>query len=237
MLPKFLTQMDKNARRAILIVVAMFALVAVIAMIGKGSLNLGDKQYLNWFENLKNSPSAFALVLLTFVLGAFIGVPQWAMIAGMVAAFGMYWGGTGAWGATLISATINFWMAKYIGAKRLQSSGGNLINRIAGAIRNNGFVTSFAIRIVPTGPFILVNMAAGVSGMKFSHFLAGTAFGIIPKIVIVGLITQNIISDEQSEWIRMGIIGLAIMFVFAMLIARKRLKQFVEVPESDDLLN
>lgn len=233
MLPKFITQMDKNARRAILVVIAMFVLVALIAFIGKGSLNLDNKEYLNWFQSFNDSPSLFWIILLTFVLGAFIGVPQWAMIAAMVASFGIYWGGLGSWIATIISATINFWLAKYIGAERLRESG-DLVNRIAGAIRRNGFVTSFAIRIVPTGPFILVNMAAGVSGMKFRHFIAGSALGFIPKIIITGLITANIMSTDQSSWIRVGIIALAILFIVAMLFARKRLSRFVEVPKAEN---
>ncbi len=233
MLPKFLTQMDKNARRAVLIVIAMFAIVAIIASIGRDALNLENQDYLRWFQNFKDSPYVYGIVLATFVLGAFIGVPQWAMIAAMVAAFGLFWGGLGSWLATIISATLNFWMARYIGAERLEKSGGELVSRISSTVRNNGFVTSFVVRLVPTGPFILVNMAAGVSGMKFSHFIAGSALGFMPKILLTGLIITNIVSRSQSSWISIAIAILTVLFILGMLIARKRLKGYVEPVNQD----
>jgi len=228
MLPKFFTQMDKQARRAIFVVLVMFGIVALIALLGKSALNLDDGQYANWFENLRQSPWAYPLVLATFVLGSFIGVPQWALIAGMVAAFGLVKGGSLAWGSTIISASVNFWFARWIGAERLERFGGDFFNRIAAVVRRNGFVTSFAVRLVPTGPFVLVNMAAGLSKMKFPHFISGTGLGIIPKILVVGLITTGVVNQEQSQWIRVGVILLGIVFIGLMLIARKRLKRLVD---------
>jgi len=228
MLPRFITQMDKQAARAIAVVIVMFLVVAMIAVVGKSALQLEDGQNYRWFETFKESTWVGPIVVATFIAGSFIGVPQWALIAGMVIAFGLTTGGIGAWGSTMISASLNFWLARWIGAERLQQFGGDFINRIAGVVRRNGFVTSFAIRLVPTGPFILVNMAAGVSKMKFPHFLAGTGLGIIPKIVVTGLITMGVVSDEQNDWIKVGMVGLAFVFIAIMLLARKRLQKFVE---------
>jgi len=227
MIPRFFTHMDKQASRATFVVIAMFALVAFIALLGKASLNLGDNQYLRWFEYFKESNWAIPIVLLTFVIGAFIGVPQWAMIAGVVVAFGSFWGGMAAWASTMTSASLNFWIARWIGAERVEKYGGDLIGRIVSIVRRNGFVASMVVRWVPTGPFILVNMAAGVSGMRFTQFISGTGFGTIPKIVIVALITSGVVSNEQSDWIRMGLIGLAAVFILVMLLSRKYLRKFV----------
>ncbi len=228
MLPRFFRDMDRQAATAVTVVVVMFAVVAVIALIGKSSLNLEEGQYYRWFVNFADSPWVIPVVLSTFVLGSFIGVPQWALIAAMVVAFGMFKGGMGAWSATLVSASANFWIARWIGVDRVRKFGGDMINRITSVIRRNGFVTSFAVRFVPTGPFVLVNMAAGVSGMKFTHFLSGTALGIIPKILIVGLITSGVVSEDESSWIRIGVIGLGIAFIVLMLLARKRIRPMIE---------
>ncbi|NNE58358.1 MAG: TVP38/TMEM64 family protein [Hellea sp.] len=228
MLPRFFTHMDDQAKRAVLVVIAMFIVVGAIALIGKASLNLGAGENLSWFNNVKSSPLAWFIVLISFVIGAFLGVPQWALIAAMTTAFGLWIGGAGAWICTLISASLNFWLARWVGAERVSQYGGDLVNRIADIVRRNGFMTSFAVRLVPTGPFILVNMAAGVSQMKYAHFTAGTALGIIPKIVIVGLITQGILSEDGNIWTRIIPIALAILFVGLMLLARKRLRTVVK---------
>ena len=231
MFPKFLKDMDRQARTAIFVVVGMFAIVAGIALLGSASLNVDNGEYYKIFEAFSQSQWVIPIVLAAFVLGSFIGVPQWALIAGMVVAFGWDKGATGAWLCTLISASANFWLARWIGVERVRKFGGDLVNRITSVIRNNGFVTSFAVRFIPTGPFVLVNMAAGVSGMRYRHFLAGTALGIIPKIIIVGLITTGVVSDDQSSWIRIGVLVLAIGFIGLMLVARKRIRPLIDTGE------
>ncbi len=234
MLPGFLKEMDRQALTAILLVVGMFIIVATVALLGRASLNVDDGEYYRLFQSFAQSDWVIPIILAIFILGSFIGVPQWALIAGMVVAFGWDKGATGAWASTLISASVNFWLARWIGVERVRRFGGELVNRITGVIRKNGFVTSFAVRFVPTGPFVLVNMAAGVSGMKYLHFISGTALGIIPKIIIVGLITTGVISDDQSSWIRIGVVALAFLFLGAMLLARKRIRPLIT--QDDDLV-
>ncbi len=214
-----------------MVVVAMFGVVAIIAILGKSALNLENEEYLRWFKAVTSSDWVVPIVVATFVIGSFLGVPQWALIASMVVAFGPRIGMGGAWVCTMLSASVNFWMARWIGAERVAKFGGQLVNRIASVVRRNGFVTSFVVRLVPTGPFILVNMAAGVSKMKFPHFLAGTALGIIPKIGVVTLIATGILSDDQSDWIRLGLVLMAGLFILIMLAARKHLRRFVETNE------
>lgn len=230
-LPHFITHMDKQALRAVGVVVAMFVLVAVMIGFGKASMGLEDGEYSRWFTAFSDSSWAVPIVILTYVFAAFLGVPQWAMIAGTIVAFGPMAGGIYAWVATMISASVDFWLGRWVGAERLKRFGGDLVNRIIGVVRRNGFVTSFAIRLVPTGPFVLVNMAAGVSRMKFQAFLGGTALGIIPKIVIVGLLTQGILSGAQGDVLKLGFVGLAAVFIGVMLVARRRLKKHVLLDE------
>ncbi len=232
-LPQFFTHMDKEARRAIFVVVAMFALVMIILLFGKTMLTEDAQIYQNWFTELSQSPWAVFIVILTFVGAAFIGMPQWALIAGTIVAFGPVNGSMLAWLATMISASVDFWLGRWIGADRLRRFGGDLVNRIIGVVRRNGFVTSFAVRFVPTGPFVIVNMAAGVSAMPFRMFAAGTALGIIPKILVVGLLAQGLLSGAQGDHLMLGFVVLAVFFLCVMLLARKRLKRHVELtPET-----
>ncbi len=215
--------MDRQSKRALLVVIAMFAFMGFIVFLGKSSLNLEDGQYLNWFEGFAQSKWVIPIILTTFILGSFIGVPQWALMAGMVVAFGWKLGGTGAWISTMISASVNFWLARWIGVERVRKYGGDLTNKITKTIRRNGIAASFIVRFVPLGPFVLVNMAAGVSGMKYRYFLAGTGLGITPKIIIVGLIATGLVSDDQSSWIRMGVIGLAIFMIGVLFLLKRRM--------------
>ncbi|WP_409431849.1 TVP38/TMEM64 family protein [Litorimonas sp. RW-G-Af-16] len=221
----FITQMDKKARRALGVTLLMFALVIGMIVLGKDVLSVNESEVNRLFEALRDSGWGLPATILVFCLAAFIGVPQWVLIAGVVLAFGPLMGSAYAWVATMLSASLDFWLGRWVGAERLRQYGGDLINRIIAIVQKNGFVTSFAVRFVPTGPFVLVNMAAGVSRMTFPAFAAGTGLGIIPKIAIVGLVAQGIVSGEQGKSVFQVFIGLAIVIIIGMFLARRTLQK------------
>ncbi|MDA8708499.1 TVP38/TMEM64 family protein [Hellea sp.] len=220
----FFTQMDKQALRALAVLLVMFGVVILLILIGRDMLSLPESEFHQFFESLRASGYGLPLTILTFVLAAFLGAPQWALIAGVVVAFGPMSGGIYAWIATMVSATIDFWLGRWMGAERLRRYGGEFVNRIVRVVRKNGLVTSFAVRFVPTGPFVLVNMAAGVSHMKFLSFFLGTALGIVPKIAIVALVGQGLISGSEGKAVMGIFIGLAVLLIVFMFLARRRLR-------------
>ena len=220
----FFTQMDKQAFRALAVLLGMFGVVIVMIVIGRDMLSLPESDFHKFFNTIRESGYGLPLTVLTFVLAAFLGAPQWALIAGVVVAFGPVNGGLYAWVATMVSASFDFWLGRLMGAERLRRYGGNLVNRIVSIVRKNGLVTSFAVRFVPTGPFVLVNMAAGVSHMKFPSFFLGTAFGIIPKIAIVALVGQGFISGSDGKLVMGGFVALALLLLGLMFLVRKRLQ-------------
>ncbi len=230
----FFTQMDKQAMRALAVLLGMFGVVVIILLVGREMLSLPESDFHRFFDALRESGFGLPLTILTFILAAFLGAPQWALIAGVVLAFGPSAGGLYSWIATMCSASLNFWLGRWIGAERLKSYGGELVNRIIRIVRKNGFVTSFAVRFVPTGPFVIVNMAAGVSRMKFVSFFSGTALGIIPKIAIVSLVAQGLISGAEGKVAMTVFIGLAVLLIALMFLARKRLQPEVALEAKKD---
>jgi uncharacterized membrane protein YdjX (TVP38/TMEM64 family) len=223
---RFITQLDKKALRAIGVTMAMFALVLAMILLGRHYLGIDESTLQSWFSAVNGSAWALPVTILVFVLAAFIGVPQWALIAGAVVAFGPVNGALYSWGGTMVSASVDFMIGRAIGAERVSRYGGALVNRMVAMVRRNGFVTSFTVRLVPTGPFILVNMAAGVSRMTLPAFLGGTALGIIPKIAAVAFLGQSLVGALQGRPIfALGMAGLLALFIGIMLFARRRLKQ------------
>jgi uncharacterized membrane protein YdjX (TVP38/TMEM64 family) len=53
---------------------------------------------------------------------------------------------------------------------------------------------------VPSAPFIVVNMAAGVTPMRVRAFLAGTAIGIVPKIVLTAFAGNSIVQVMKGNF-------------------------------------
>ncbi len=155
---------------------------------------------------------------------AFVGAPQWMLITGTILAFGPWQGGSLAWIGSMTAAILGFGIGHVLGAERLQKIDAELIRKLSAAVRKNGFITSLVVRLVPTGPAILVNLAAGVSRMKFRHFLGGTAIGIIPKIVVVALISQGFMSGLSGSWMSVFFAALAAAAILLSWLARRRLE-------------
>lgn len=228
-LPQFLTQMDKQALRAVCVLLGMFIVVAVVVLMSRSHLSLNDGELAQMLGSVRASGWALPLTVGLFCAAAFIGAPQWVLIAVAVTAFGPMTGGVYAWIATLCSASLNFWLARVIGAAQLDRIAGGFVARIKTLVRKNGVLTSFAVRLVPTGPFVLVNMAAGVSGMRFVSFAIGTAFGIVPKILIVALLGQGLLTAAQGRLFMIVFVIAAVVLIGVMLLARRYLRRFISI--------
>ena len=228
---QFFTQMDRKAFRAVGVVLCMFAAVAILLFVSRAHFQISQNELMKALVSFGDSPWALPLTIAMFTGAAFIGAPQWLLIGATVLAFGPQTGGLYAWAATLISASFDFHIARFLGAARIEALSGRFLARITGLVQRNGFLTSFAVRLVPTGPFVLVNMTAGVSGLRFLPFALGTALGIIPKILVVVLLGQGALTAAQGERFMMFALIGALIVIVVMLLARRLLQPYVKPSE------
>jgi len=167
------------------------------------------------FNSVANSPWAFLVVIAAFTAASFIGAPQFILIALCVAAFGPVRGFLFSYFATLISASVNFWAARAIGIgwlkRRGQSDRQSTLKTVSEMVGRNGFSTAMIVRIVPSAPFIVVNMGLGLTTIPYLAFLLGTAVGIIPKtalIALLGKVLERARSGETDAIIYLCLAGL-----------------------------
>ena len=155
------------------------ALIAIAPALGLK----GSGEIARWLS-VAQGPWALPAVVATFAALAFIGVPQVALIAAAVVVLGPETGAIYSWIGTLVSALIGFGVGRMLGMTALGESQGPGLQRFMAALARNGFIASLLVRLAPFAPFVLINMAAGVTPMRLVDFTAGTAIGIIPKIVL-----------------------------------------------------
>ncbi len=190
---------------------SLVLLCVLVGGLSGGAIDFDAVQSL--MGQVQESKTAIFIVIFIFVTGSFLGAPQWALITACVVGFGPLLGGFYAWVATLCSASANFYLARLLGQRRLSRLQGPRLSRILARVERNGMLWSFVVRLVPTGPFILVNSAAGLSTIRYPAFLAGTAFGIIPKILVMGHIAKGNFVGLDGKIISLIFIGLAILAI------------------------
>ncbi len=70
-------------------------------------------------------------------------------------------------------------------------------------------------RIVPTGPFIVVNLVTGMMGFRPYQFIAGSVIGLMPGIIaftIFGETIRNVFTDPGWKNILFFVLLLAAYF-------------------------
>lgn len=209
---------------------SLFFWIGFVLLVGllvlKTFVNFDTASMNAWLEGFSGSPFAIPATLALYTGLAFISAPQWMLHGASVFAFGPVQGAMIAWCATMVSASFDFWLGRRLGAERVSKLTGGLVSKLIDVVQKHGFWTSLIVRIVPTGPFVVVNMAAGVTRMKFWAFLVGTGIGIIPKIVTIAFFgegVQGAISGRGPMYVGMTA-AIALVWIAGMYLASAKLK-------------
>jgi len=182
---------------------------------------LSSNQINDFFLEVRDTYFALPLTILIFCAFAFLGVPQWILISGSIFAFGPLYGAFYSWVSTLISAALTFFIGYWLGNEKINNYNGKKIVLLKRFLSKNGLYSSFIVRLLPSGPFILVNMAAGASPVKLASFLIGTSLGIIPKILILAFLSNRILSVTEGHLISSAMIIIAFIILIFVLIMNK----------------
>ncbi len=235
-LPAFLFDMEARAWRAVLVTVALFAATGAVFLLGKSALDLDAEARLEiWLGGLADTPWGLPATVLLFTVAAFLGAPQFLLIAACVVAFGPWWGFLYSWLATVVSAAATFGVGRAMGARSLERFGGGTMNRMSRFVGRNAFVGSFIIRNVPSAPFVVVNMAFGVSRARFSSYLAGCALGVLPKTALVAFFGGSVMTAVTGDgvWTSAILAGVGLGWLGVMLGMRAVLERRAGATENE----
>ncbi len=188
----FLQTMDRPTRSAVILSLLAFGLTAALLLAGSSGSFIDLGAFQAALRELRASGLALPAVVFAFCAGAFLGAPQFGLFAAVIAAFGPWQGGAYAWAATMVSSGLTFWTGRLAGERAFLRLAGPRARELAAFIGRNAFTASAIVRLVPAGPFVLVNMAFGASGARFAAFWAGTGLGIVPKIALVAFAGQTV---------------------------------------------
>ena len=222
----FLSNMDAQAWRAVVVSFVLFGGVGLVFLFGAQVLGFGGEAAVERWLGAAHGPWSLPAAVAAFAALAFIGVPQIVLIAAAVVAFGPWVGSAYSWVGTMVSSLVGFYLGRSAGARVLERFSGEGVKRFMALVGKNGFLASLIVRLVPSAPFIVVNMAAGVTPMRAHHFAAGTALGIVPKIVLTAFAGASIVRLLQGQGGRnaVWIVAVAVLWLALGWYARRWLR-------------
>ncbi len=183
-------RLDKKTVIKVLALIAIFAITTIVVY------NTPLRRYTNPRE-LKSfflswgywAPFIFILV---FAIKSVIPFPTsvLALAAGLV--FGPFYGAIYAIIGSVISAGIAYQLSRRLGRDfvvRVLGPKAKILDRLTGV---HGLEVVLFFRIVPSLPFDVFNLGAGLSNIRFRDFLIGTAIGMTPWSFALGYLGDRL---------------------------------------------
>jgi uncharacterized membrane protein YdjX (TVP38/TMEM64 family) len=225
---EFILNMESRRWRTALAAALLLGATVGLLVFGKSQLGLATEARLEaWLAGYAGSPWAFAATVALFVLAAFIGAPQFILIAACVVAFGPNLGFAYSWVATVASAGVTYWLGRGPTARLVDRFDSRTLERLKRFVGRNAFYASFMIRNVPSAPFIVVNMAFGAARANYWSYLAGCALGVLPKTALVAFFGGAVVSAVSGDgvWTSLILAAVAVVWLGLMLAVREFVKR------------
>lgn len=171
-----------------------------------------------------------------FALLATLGAPQIVLITVLVLVFGGPFGFVYSMAGKLLACALGFVVGRLFGAQILRRYETPSLSTVMRWLTSHGFWASAAVRLVPTVPSVIVNIAAGATPMGFGAFIAGTALGSVPKMAAIAFGGDAAFAALQGRgpaaWVALGIAG--VVWLAIAITAKRVLNRFRADPDAGE---
>jgi uncharacterized membrane protein YdjX (TVP38/TMEM64 family) len=130
-------------------------------------------------------------------------------------AFGTVLGSAFALAAQMLGCAVAFFWARLVGRRwaerRLAGRFGHRLRPLRDVLAQSPFQATLALRLLPVGNNLALNLLAGMAGLKALPFLAGSLVGYLPQTVVFALLGKGI--RVEGAWqLGLGAALLAVSF-------------------------
>ncbi|MEO5733548.1 MAG: VTT domain-containing protein [Rubrivivax sp.] len=145
-------------------------------------------------RKVADTPLAPLWVLAAFMVGSLVAMPVTLLIVATSLAFSAGWAFVYALSGALAASALNFGIGRAVGGGFFARLGGQRWSRLNRRLGQSGVLAVFTLRILPLAPFVVINLAAGASQVRFRDFMLGSLLGMAPGILTItafsGLVTR-----------------------------------------------
>lgn len=121
----------------------------------------------------------------------------------------------------LAGAAAGFAGARLLGRETVERLGGRRLARIDELVRRRGVLAVVAVRLVPVVPFTTLNLACGLTAVRWRDYLLGTGIGILPAAT--AFVTIGAYGAEPgSTPFLLAVGGLLVLAVGGLLTSHRR---------------
>lgn len=217
---------NKNGIKSILLIIVILVLIIVFRETHLMELLRSNKIGITEFRDylLSFGNGCLFVLLLIYMLKPLLVITPISVLAvatGLI--YGPVYGTVYSMVGAMLSACTGFFISRFLGQGIVDKLLRGKRPNIDGNIEKNGFSIIFFLRLAFIFPYDPLSYAAGMSKMKFFHFIAGTMLGILPEMFAYNYLGTSI--DDMVS--KRSIFAILIIVIFAggTILMRKRKKQ------------
>lgn len=184
----------KNPRKLLVASLLAFIVIFIVlaAFIRNHIVWFSPESIRSFLEEARSSHWSFVIVCAIYILGGFVLFPVTLMSLLTAAVFGSLWGPIYGMAGALLSAAVMFGLGHWAGLKGTRKILGDRIRSIDAKFKKAGIFGVTILRLIPVAPYSLVNIAAGISSVRFVDFILGTFFGFLPAFIVKGVVGDSL---------------------------------------------
>ena len=171
-------------------------------------------------------PFAPAVVVALYVVGSLVMLPITALILATALTFEPAQAIAYSLLGSVASGLAGFAIGHGLARDTVRRLAGSRLNRLSRLLARRGIVAVMALRVLPAGPFTIVNIVAGASHIRWLDFTLGTALGLAPGILAVNLFKARVAhAIREPGWDSVLLVGIVLaVIVLGLAWARRTLR-------------
>ncbi|AIQ38341.1 TVP38/TMEM64 family protein [Paenibacillus sp. FSL R5-0345] len=144
----------------------------------------------------------FPGIALTFMKSFIPPLPTIAIVGLNGAVYGLWLGFLYSWLGLVAGCVTTFWIIRKVASHRYLRKWAERpkVAKSMTWVRQSGFSYVFLLSIFPVGPFVVINMAAGLAGMRFRSYLLALTVGKAIMVFAVSYIGNDLERFIRQPW-------------------------------------
>ncbi|OMD38628.1 TVP38/TMEM64 family protein [Paenibacillus odorifer] len=144
----------------------------------------------------------FPGIALTFMKSFIPPLPTIAIVGLNGAVYGLWLGFLYSWLGLVAGCVTTFWSIRKVASHRYLRKWAERpkVAKSMTWVRQSGFSYVFLLSIFPVGPFVVINMAAGLAGMRFRSYLLALTVGKAIMVFAVSYIGNDLERFIRQPW-------------------------------------
>lgn len=172
-------------------------------------------------------PLAFVVLCAVATMG-FLPVSLLCAVAGLL--FGPVLGVPVVWTGAVLGAAGSFLVGRGLSKDAVERLAGGRLASVNALLDRYGAATVFVLRLLPLGPFALLNYVLSVTSLRLRGFLVGTGAGLLPGAVVYTALGGTA-ENPSSPLFLLAVGALVVMTVVGAVVARRVVKRTGAAPQ------